>query len=136
MGLFSQNNSILPEPVKAPQPKPFVPTFETPPTLVNPYGGTERLNPAYFATEETALAIMDRFGGVSVFQKPLTFGGGYTLTPPSAGQWTVRFEDYAGKPVEINAGLLADYFVRGPEADYPGWAEQGVREALRRRGVY
>src|SRR5215467_14137221 len=45
-----------------PAPATFVPEFQTNMEVVNATGGSQPLNPAYFATRETAQYIADKFG--------------------------------------------------------------------------
>jgi hypothetical protein len=116
--------------VKSPPPEPaFVPTYEPVPVLTNAWGGHETLNGLYFASRETALYIMKRFGGLSIFEAPIdaAAGGGFTSTDWT--MWHIRFPG----GFDMNAGVLAGYFLRGPEKDFPGWAASGIRDAIKAR---
>lgn len=106
-------------------PKPFQPTFKKP-IGYGPNGYVNKyMNPDYFATEETADWIMHKTQAPEKFERvaPGNEGPLYTC---SELQWWLRFSD----GLELNAGVLAAYFVRNPEDKYPGLADSFVREYI------
>ena len=87
-------------------------------------GGPWPLNPAYFATRDTAQYIADKFGTGQIVQVP--FGG-------TGGPYTSSAEEYhivLPNGATVNAGLLADYYVRMPEAQFPGLADSMIQTAV------
>ncbi len=84
-----------------PEPPVLVPTFEE---QHFSQGGSEAptpLNPDYFATQETAIALMRRFNATQVSSVPKQY-----TTPPAAERYLVWPDGIA-----VNAGLLAKQFV-------------------------
>jgi len=110
-------------------PAPFVPTFQTNVQVINSFTGqSTELNPMYFATSETAQYIASKFGTGEV-REEAAYGEGnpysstasqYYIQTPN-GQW-------------LNAGLLADYYQRMPESQWPGLADQEIRAAIAQGG--
>jgi hypothetical protein len=108
---------------------PFVPTFQTDAQVINSFNGqVTDLNPMYFATSQTAQYLADKFGNGQV-REEAPYGSGnpyyssasqYYIQTPN-GQW-------------LNAGLLADYYQRMPEAQWPGLADQEIRTAIAQAG--
>ncbi len=109
-----------PKPVaKAPKIEYFQPTFEKP-VGYGPFGVTNRfMNPDYFATQETAEWMMQRFGAREVFERVAPGNEGPLYTCSEKERW-IRFDD----GTEMNAGILAAIFVRNPEQKYGGLAEK------------
>jgi len=99
----------------------FVPTFEKDPVAISTYGTVTHLNPGYFATAETAEELARRYNAVPV-EKPYNLAR-FTVLPPT--QWFLRF----GK-VDVNAGLLAGYFLRNPEDKFPGLADRYAKAII------
>lgn len=89
-------------------------------------GGPWPLNPAYFATQETAQYIADKFGTGKIVQVP--FGGTGGPYASSAQEYHIVLQNGA----TVNAGLLADYYVRMPESQYPGLADTMIQMAVTR----
>jgi hypothetical protein len=107
-----------------PAPAPFVPQFLTNVVETSAMGGSWPLNPDYFATEQTAQYIADKFGTGQVTQVP--FGG-------TGGPYTSSAEEYdvvLANGATVNAGLLADYYVRMPESQCPGLADTMIQQAV------
>jgi len=106
-------------------PAPFVPQFLTNVQETSAMGGGPwPLNPAYFATQETAQYIADKFGTGQITQVP--FGG-------TGGPYTSSAEEYhivLANGATVNAGLLADYYVRWPESQCPGVADTMIQMAI------
>jgi hypothetical protein len=103
---------------------PFVPQFLDNVRVLSEFGDSWPLNPAGFATQQTAQYIADKFGTGQIVQVP--FGG-------SDGPYEATAEEYHivlpnGKTV--NAGLLADYYVRMPETKFPGLADIMIQVAV------
>lgn len=82
----------------------------------------------YFATSETAQYLADKFGTGQVKEEAAYSPGNayyssaslYYIQTPN-GQW-------------LNAGLLAETYVRMPEAQWPGLADQEIRNAIAQAG--
>lgn len=105
-------------------PEPFVPQFLTNVVETSALGGSWPLNPDYFATEQTAQYIADKFGTGQIVQVP--FGG-------TGGPYTSSAEEYdivLANGATVNAGLLADYYVRMPESQCPGLADIMIQQAV------
>ena len=103
---------------------PFVPEFQQNLEVVSAYGGSSPLNPIYFATPETAQVMANRYGTGEVVARPYNATGGpYTA---NGTEYYVRLNN--GELV--NAGLLADYYRRMPEAQFPGLADRIIRQGL------
>lgn len=90
------------------------------------WGITVPLNPAYFATLETAQWIAQKYGTGEVVEVPfLADGSPFRVNIP---QYYVRLR--SGEMV--NAGLLADYYRALPESQNPGVADRMIRDLLAR----
>lgn len=131
-GLFgAKKEDQVPQPAAASAANAgFVPGFLKP-VGYGPNGYVNRyMNPDYFADEPTADVVMKRFGAVEKFQR-VAPGNEGPIYKCSELQWWVRF----GDGLELNAGTLAAYFLRIPEAQFPGLADSFVRDyiALARR---
>jgi len=104
---------------------PFVPQFLTNVQETSAMGGGPwPLNQAYFATQETAQFIADKFGTGQIVQVP--FGG-------TGGPYAASAEEYhivLPNGATVNAGLLADYYARMPEAQFPGLADIMIQMAV------
>ena len=101
---------------------PFVPAFRT-------ATGTDgaqvwRLNHTYFATQETAQWIANRYGTGQTVEVP--FGGSGGPFSASANEYHIKLAD--GRLV--NAGILAGYYERNPESLFPGLADKLIRAQL------
>jgi hypothetical protein len=104
---------------------PFVPQFLTDVKVINAYTGeSQALNPAYFATRDTAQYIADKFGTGKVIEQP--YAG------PAGPYGATATEYYIQVPNgrTVNAGLLADYYQRMPESQFPGLADLMIRDAI------
>lgn len=87
-------------------------------------GGSWPLNPDYFATQQTAQYIADKVGTGQVIQVP--YGG-------TGGPYAATSEEYdtvLPKGATVNAGLLADYYVRMPESQFSGLADTMIQQAV------
>jgi hypothetical protein len=103
---------------------PFVPQFESGVEVVSAMGGSWPLNPDYFATQQTAQYIANQFGTGQVIQVP--YGG-------NGGPYAATSEEYdvvLQNGATVNAGLLADYYVRMPESQCPGLADTMIQQAI------
>lgn len=110
--------------ISLPKPEKLVPKFELPETLSD---GKYLYNPDFYATAETAKAILGRFNALVAFQKPVLDGDRHA---PS--QWFVRFTD----GLEVNAGQLAKFFAQFPEDIYDGIAPRfGLSLIAHERGM-
>ena len=101
---------------------PFVPVFRTATGTdgVQVWG----LNHTYFATRETAQWIANRYGTGQTVEVP--FGGSGGPFSASANEYHIKLAD--GRVV--NAGILAGYYERNPEALFPGLADKLIRSQL------
>lgn len=102
----------------------FVPEFVQDARVYSVYGTSSGLNPAYFATRETAEWISKKYGTGEVVQTPYEGNGGPYLA--NANEFQIRLKN--GKLT--NAGTLADYYRRMPEAQFPGVADAMIRSVL------
>jgi hypothetical protein len=102
----------------------FVPEFQQNLQVVSAYGGSSNLNPIYFATRETADWIAKKYGTGEVVELPYAGTGG----PYSANATEFYIKLPNGRLV--NAGLLADYYRRMPEAQFPGMADRIISSSL------
>lgn len=105
----------------------FTPAFVSPtPTIKSALGGEWKLNEQYFATRETAEWIAKRYGTGEVVEVPFGGDGG----PFQASHKELHIKLASGRTV--NAGILAAYYVRSPESQFPGFADSQIREILTR----
>ncbi len=103
-----------------PQKPPFVPTYEEVHySQADPQVPPSPLSIYYFASEETAIELMHRFGAeqVAMVKKAHT-------VPPAYERWLV-FPD----GIAVNAGQLAWDFIRNPE-DQSVSAEQEAKARI------
>ena len=104
---------------------PFVPQFLTNVRVLDSdHGTSEPLNPAYFATRDTAQYIADKFGTGQLIEQP--YAGPAGPFAATASEYYIQLPN--GRTV--NAGLLADYYTRMPEAQFPGLADLMIRDAI------
>jgi hypothetical protein len=108
--------------VATPVNPPFVPSFRTATITdgVNVWG----LNSNYFATKDTAQWIANKYGTGQVIETP--FGGSGGPYAASANEYQIKMAD--GRTV--NAGILAGYYARNPESQFPGLADKLIRGQL------
>lgn len=109
---------------------PFNPTFVPDPGVFCVDNGKfYPYNDTYYATPETAHEMARRYGAVPV-EREVAMRGPFVPSPPK--QWFLRFPalDPGHYEVEMNAGFLADYFRRNPEADFPGLADKYVKMVI------
>ena len=103
---------------------PFVPQFQQNLEVVSSYGGSSALNPIYFATQQTAQWIADKYGNGEVVARPYdATGGPYTA---NGTEYYIQLSN--GK--QVNAGLLANYYQQYPETQFPGYADSIIRQGL------
>jgi hypothetical protein len=102
----------------------FVPEFQQDPKVFSVYGTSSGLNPAYFATRETAEWIAKKYGTGEVVEVPYEGNGGPYFA--NATEFQIRLSN--GKLT--NAGTLADYYRRMPESQFPGVADSMIRSVL------
>ena len=113
---------------RAARPAAIVPAFETA-TIRCSLGSTPNrwpLSKFYFATEETAAWIAARYGTGEVVLR--SFCGNAGPLTASHPERHIVLPD--GRTV--NAGILAAFYVRTPEAQFPGYAEAQIRALLAR----
>jgi hypothetical protein len=108
--------------VATPVNPPFVPSFRTASVTdgVNVWG----LNSDYFATKDTAQWIANKYGTGQVIETPFEGSGGPFSA--SANEYQIKMAD--GRTV--NAGILAGYYERNPESQFPGLADKLIRGQL------
>lgn len=103
---------------------PYVPTFE-PQAYIQSGPYRNMLNMKYFATEQTALEMMERFGAERIEERPypaLMGNDGTDAAPQRILAWA--------DGLKMNAGVMADYFIRNPEDQFPGLAEKFIWQAI------
>jgi hypothetical protein len=120
--LFGGLAAVPPSADTAPATPPFVPTFQYPVGT----DGTQQwnLNHDYFATKETAQWIANKYGNGQVIEVPFEGSGGPFRA--SATEYQIKLSD--GRMV--NAGILAGYYERNPESQFPGLADKLIRSQL------
>jgi hypothetical protein len=101
---------------------PFVPAFRNA-TITD---GTSNwgLNHDYFATKDTAQWIANKYGTGQVIETSFEGSGGPFAA--SANEYQIKLAD--GRTV--NAGILAGYYERNPETQFPGLADKLIRGQL------
>jgi hypothetical protein len=82
------------------------------------------LNSGYFADQPTAQWLADKYGTGVVVQTPFFNGGG----PYSAS--ASQNEIVLSNGATVNAGVLASYYARNPESEFPGLADTLIRNQL------
>ena len=101
---------------------PFVPQFQN--AVVTDGVNSWNLNHDYFATHDTAQWIANKYGNGKVIAAPFEGTGG----PFNANQTEYQIQLNDGRIV--NAGILAGYYERNPEALFPGLADALIRSQL------
>ena len=101
---------------------PFVPTFRT--ATVTDGVNVWPLNSNYFASKDTAQWIANKYGTGQVIETPFEGSGGPFAA--SANEYQIKMAD--GRTV--NAGILAGYYERNPESQFPGLADKLIRGQL------
>jgi hypothetical protein len=120
--LFSGLPAPNPPADATPPAPPFVPAFQT----ATGTDGTNQwnLNHDYFATKETAQWIAIKYGTGQIVETPFEGSGGPFSA--SATEYQIKLSD--GRMV--NAGILAGYYERNPESQFPGLADKLIRSQL------
>ena len=115
-------SAVVTPAVATPLDSPFVPSFRTATVTdgVNVWG----LNSTYFATQDTAQWIANKYGTGQVIETPFEGSGGPFSA--SANEYQIKMAD--GRLV--NAGILAGYYQRNPESQFPGLADKLIRGQL------
>jgi hypothetical protein len=111
----------------------LVPVFESNPIEYGP-GNTPLdqaiwktpLRDLWWATKQTADELAKRYGAETVGMPPYYPAKWARVGFEPALMWYLRFPD----DTLINAGYLADYFRRNPEAEHPGLADKYVRQII------
>lgn len=107
----------------------FTPTFESQAYVNNEDGGKivakNLINMEYFATADTAEYMKKRFGADDIQVEPYPGAGGPVGTD-APNQRILVWND----GLRINAGLLAAFFVRNDEDEFPNVAANGVKAAI------
>jgi hypothetical protein len=101
---------------------PFIPAFR--PATVTDGSAVWALNHDYFATKDTAQWIANKYGTGQVIETPFEGSGGPFAA--SATEFQIKLAD--GRTV--NAGILAGYYERNPETQFPGLADKLIRGQL------
>ncbi len=83
------------------------------------------LNPNYFASRETADWVSKKYGTGEVVELPFGGDGG----PFQASEKEFHIKLANGRTV--NAGILAAYYDRNPEFQFPGVADKLIRDVLK-----
>ena len=115
-------STVITPAVATPVDPPFVPSFRT--ATVTDGVNVWALNPNYFATQDTAQWIANKYGTGQVIETPFEGSGGPFSA--SANEYQIRMAD--GRTV--NAGILAGYYQRNPESQFPGLADKLIRAQL------
>ena len=102
----------------------FVPQFQQDAKVLSVYGDVWNLNPAFYATRETAEWMAQKYGTGEVVEVPYGTPG----SPFSSTATQLHIKLHNGQLV--NAGLLADYYRGIPEATFPGLADREIRDQL------
>jgi hypothetical protein len=101
---------------------PFVPSFRT--ATITDGTNVWGLNHDYFASKDTAQWIANKYGTGQIIETPFEGSGGPYAA--SATEYQVKLAD--GRIV--NAGILAGYYERNPENQFPGLADKLIRGQL------
>jgi hypothetical protein len=122
-----QSGPAAPTPVTTPavaaQVDPgFVPSFRT--ATITDGVNVWNCNPNYFAAKDTAQWIANKYGTGQVIETPFEGSGGPFAA--SANEYQIKLAD--GRTV--NAGILAGYYERNPESQFPGLADKLIRGQL------
>jgi hypothetical protein len=81
-------------------------------------------NPDYFASQQTAQWIANKYGTGQLVTTPFEGSGG----PYSAS--ASEFQIVLANGSTVNAGILASYYERNPESQFPGVADSLIRSQL------
>jgi hypothetical protein len=100
----------------------FVPEFQT--ATVTDGTTVWPANSDYFATQQTAQWIADQYGTGQVVTTPFEGTGG----PYSAS--ASEYQIVLANGSMVNAGILASYYERNPESQFPGVADSLIRSQL------
>jgi len=113
-----------------------LPIFVVGPVEVGPDPNvTTPLNPVWWATAATAHAIARNYHGKAVALPPYWPAPEWREAFRPAAMWYCKFQSAipaTDGPVFINAGLLADCYVRNPDA--PEVADKEVRDLIESSG--
>ena len=108
----------------------FTPTFQQAQNVDILTGTVTALNPTYFATPDTADWLVNEklpqlgFPGATVIEKQAQASGG----PFVANQQELWIQLPDG--TQLNAGQLADYYIRNPENQFPNVADTFVTQII------
>lgn len=103
----------------------FVPSFEQA-TLSGGYDGAKyALNPDFFASQETAEWIANKYGTGELVALKV---GGEAAGVFGADKDQLNFRTHDGRL--INAGYIAAFYARNPEDRFPGVADSLIRNLL------
>jgi hypothetical protein len=106
--------------------KPFAPLYRSATvTLTAGVPASWSLNPDYFASRETADWVAKKYGTGEVVELPYGGDGG----PFQASEKEFHIKLANGKTV--NAGILAAYYDRNPESQFPGVADKLIKDVLK-----
>jgi hypothetical protein len=101
---------------------PFVPVFQN--ATVGDGTNVWPANHDYFASQQTAQWIANKYGTGQLVTTPFEGSGG--PFGASASEYQIVLAD--GRMV--NAGILASYYERNPESQFPGLADTLIRNQL------
>lgn len=127
--LFSGMSSSAAAPAKEAAAAPaaevvFAPKFKTAKGFDSITGNTWKLNDTYFADEDTAKWVAAKYGTGEIRESDV-------LGPGPFGVDTKMFEVKLDDGRWVNAGMVAAYYDRNPEALFPGLADKLIRGALK-----
>ncbi len=100
----------------------FVPTFQT--ATVTDGTTVWPANSDYFASQQTAQWIANKYGTGQLVTTPFEGSGG----PFSAS--ASEYQIVLANGTTVNAGILASYYERNPESQFPGVADSLIRSQL------
>jgi hypothetical protein len=104
-------------------PTVFAPKFKNANGFDSISGMTWKLNDTYFADQDTANWVAAKYGTGEIRESDV-------LGPGPFGVDTKMFEVKLGDGRWVNAGMLAAFYDRNPEALFPGVADKLIRSEL------
>jgi len=124
-GMSSSGAAAVKEAAQAPAPEVvFAPKFKTAKGFDSITGMTWKLNDTYFADQDTANWVAQKYGTGEVRESDV-------LGPGPFGVDTKMYEVKLDDGRWVNAGMVAAYYDRNPEALFPGVADKLIRGVLK-----